>query len=181
MRIIATQRIGVLFSTPKVLLRLAETMDMQQRQAIRGIHFGGMTLERAAFQAIGEAFPGAVMIAGYGNTLFGMCPEFTGDPDLPLEYFPVGNRLLMQTVPIGKELTPSEKLFHPCEVGETGQIVCSRLDKSFLIVNLFERDQGQLVEPSAACRELGIDGNGLRNPAPLLRESSEEQVAIGLY
>jgi hypothetical protein len=181
MRIIATQRIGVLFSTPKVLLRLAETMDKQQRQAIRGIHFGGMTLKRAAFQGIGEAFPGAVMIAGYGNTLFGMCPELTGDPDLPLEYFPVGNRLIMQTVPIGKELTPAEKLFHPCEVGETGQIVFSRLDKSFLIINLFERDQGQLVEPSAACRELGIKGNGLRNPAPLLRESSEEQVAIGLY
>jgi thienamycin biosynthesis protein ThnN len=181
MRIIATQRIGVLFSTPKVLLWLAETMDEQQRLAIGGIHFGGMTLERAAFQQIGDAFPKAVMIAGYGNTLFGMCPEFMGDPDLPLEYFPVGNRLILQTVPIGTELTSAEKLFHPGEAGETGQIVCSRLDKSFLIINLFERDQGQLVEPSAACLELGIGGNGLRNPAPMARESSGEQVAIGLY
>lgn len=181
MRIIATQHIGVLFSTPKVLVRLAETMARQQREAIRGIHFGGIALERSAFQDIQKAFPNAVMIAGYGNTLFGMCPEFMGDPDLPLEYFPVGNRLILQTVPTGNRMNPAEKLFHPCDVGEVGQLVCSRLDAGFLIINLFERDQGQLVEPPAAYRQAGISGNGLRNPGPLLGESSAEQAAIGLY
>jgi thienamycin biosynthesis protein ThnN len=181
MRIIATQRIGVLFSTPTVLMRLAETMDRQQRKAIHGIHFGGMTLERSAYQHIEEAFPRAVLIAGYGNTLFGMCPEFMGDPNLPLEYFPVGNRLILQTVSTDSEIKPAEKLFHPCEFGETGQVVYSRLDTSFLIINFFERDQGQLVEPSAACKECGINSNGLRDPSPLLEKRSEGQVAIGLY
>lgn len=181
MRIITTQRIGVLFSTPKVLVRLAKTMAMQQREVVCGIHFGGMTLERSTFQEIEEAFPNAVMIAGYGNTLFGMCPEFMGDPDLPLEYFPVGNRLILQTVPTGSEMKPAEKLFHPCDVGEVGQLVCSRLDESFMIINLFERDQGELVEPPAALRKYGIVTNGLRNPGPPLAEKSEEQVAIGLY
>lgn len=181
MRIITTQHIGVLFTTPKVLVRLAEAMDMQQRDSIHGIHFGGMTLERSTFQDIKEAFPNAVMLAGYGNTLFGMCPEFDGDPDLPLEYFPVGNRLILQTVPTGNEMKPEEKLFHPCEVGEIGQLVCSRLDESFMIINLFERDQGELVEPSAVLRKYGIRSNGLRNPKPPLVTKTEEQIAIGLY
>jgi len=181
MRIVETQQIGVLFSTPKVLTRLAETMSRQQRETVCGLHFGGMILERSTFQHIEEAFPNAVMIAGYGNTLFGMCPEFTGDPDLPLEYFPVGNRLIMQTVPIGGEMEPGEKLSHPCEIGERGQVVCSRLDTSFLIINLFERDQGQLVEPPAAYEKCGISSNGLRNPKPLPAGSSDEHVASGLY
>lgn len=181
MRIIATQRIGILFSTPKVLVRLAATMDDPQRGAIRGIHFGGMTLARPAFQVIAEAFPNAVMIAGYGNTLFGMCPEFLGDPDLPLEYFPVGNRLILQTIPLDSEMSLGEKLLHPCKVGETGQVVCTRLDKSFLIINLLERDQAQLVEASPVTKALGCSGNGLRNPRPLEADNKEEPVAIGLY
>lgn len=180
-RILATQHIGVLFATPKVLIRLAEVLNTQQREAIHGIHFGGMALSREVFRHIGASFPRAVMISGYGNTLFGMCPEFLGDPDLPLEYFPTGGRLIFQTVPSDRQVPAAERLNRPCEFGETGQIVFSRLDRSFLILNLFERDQGQLVEPPAIYRELGCIANGLREPEPLAHQDEGEQAAIGLY
>jgi hypothetical protein len=181
MRIIATQHIGVLFTTPKVLVQLAATMTDAQKAVIRGIHFGGMALEPETFRCIGDAFPNAVMISGYGNTLFGMCPEFLGDPDLPLEYFPIGNRLILQTVVADQNIPASERLYRPAAAGETGQIVCSRLDPSFLILNLFERDQGQLVEPPAVYRRSGCLTNGLRNPQPLAQQHTEEPAAIGLY
>ena len=76
MRIIEIQKIQIIFSTPKVLVRLKEVMSETLREKILGIHFGGMALTEEAFASIEAAFPRAIMISGYGNTLYGMCPEF---------------------------------------------------------------------------------------------------------
>jgi thienamycin biosynthesis protein ThnN len=179
MRIVDTQHIGVLFSTPKVLIRLKEVMTAQQREAILGVHFGGMQLEQGLFQAIAEAFPKAVFISGYGNTLFGMCPEFKGKPDHPLDYYPLGSRLIFGTVPLENNLTPQEKLEHPCGPGESGQLVFSRLDEGFLLINYFERDQGELIAPGDIPREYQCFGFGIRNPRPLRENTS--YVPTGLY
>jgi hypothetical protein len=181
MQIIVTQDIKVLFTTPRVLRLLKDTMSYKDREAIQGIHFGGMELEKDLFQAIVEAFPMAVFISGYGNTLFGMCPEFTGDPASPLDYYPMGHRLIFQTVPLVPGMTSEEKLKQPCKVGEVGQVVFSRLDRSFLIINLFERDQGALVSPTEVSRRMNCIGQGLRNPRPLKIKGSEINVATGLY
>lgn len=180
LRIISTQSIKVLFSTPKVLIRLKDVMSTEQRETILGVHFGGMELERDLFQAIVDAFPNAVSISGYGNTLFGMCPEFTGNPDLPLDYYPIGPRLLFRTVPMNPEMTPQERLERPCTPGERGQIVFSRLDESFLIINHFERDQGELVMPTDIQRACKCVGFGIRNPRPMKGEGNN-YVATGLY
>jgi thienamycin biosynthesis protein ThnN len=169
-----------LFSTPKVLIRLKDVMSTEQRETILGVHFGGMELERDLFQAIVDAFPNAVFISGYGNTLFGMCPEFTGNPDLPLDYYPIGPRLLFRTVPMNPEMTPQERLERPCTPGERGQIVFSRLDESFLIINHFERDQGELVMPTDIQRACKCVGFGIRNPRPMKGEGNN-YVATGLY
>jgi hypothetical protein len=181
LRILTTQEIRVLFSTPKVLIELKKVMSKERREAILGVHFGGMELGKDLFQAIAEAFPGAVFISGYGNTLFGMCPEFNGDPLLPLDYYPIGPRLIFQTVPTNPEMSPGEKLQHPCVPGESGQIVFSRLDRSFLILNHFERDQGELLDPRELQDGLEDFGFGVRNPRPLGRGGSEAPVATGLY
>jgi hypothetical protein len=181
MQIIVTQDVKVLFTTPRVLRRLKDTMSKKDREAIRGIHFGGMELEKDLFQAIAEAFPMAVFISGYGNTLFGMCPEFTGDPASPLDYYPMGRRLVFQTVPLIPGMTPEEKLKQPCKAGEVGQVVFSRFDRSFLIINLFERDQGEGVFPTEVSRRMDCNGQGLRNPHPLKIKGRESDVATGLY
>ena len=181
MRIINTQNIRVLFSTPKVLIQLKDAMSPEARGAILGVHFGGMELERDLFRTIADAFPNAVLISGYGNTLFGMCPEFTGSPDLPLDYYPIGPRLIFQAVPLDNEMSPREKLNHPCAVGECGQLVFSRLDESFLLVNYFERDQGELIAPAEVQRQCDCVGLGIRNPRPLRGEGNNAHVATGLY
>ena len=46
LRILLTQEIRVLFSTPKVLIELKKVMSKERREAILGVHFGGMELER---------------------------------------------------------------------------------------------------------------------------------------
>lgn len=181
MRILCTQNIKVLFSTPKVFNHLKDAMSTEQREAILGIHCGGMELDRDLFRTIVHAFPNAVFTAGYGNTLFGMCPEFTGNPDLPLDYYPIGPRLIFQTVPLSHELTLQEKLEQPCTPGETGQIVFSRLDESILIINQFERDQGELVSPTDMQGKFSCLGFGIRNPRPLKIQGSTAYVATGLY
>jgi hypothetical protein len=180
-RILTTQKITVLFSTPKVLIELKKLMSKARRETILAVHFGGMELERGLFQTIAEAFPNAIFISGYGNTLFGMCPEFNGDPSLPLDYYPIGPRLIFQTVPMDPEMSPGEKLEHPCAPGEPGQIVFSRLDRSFLILNQCERDQGELLDPRGAPEGLEDFGFGIRNPRPLERRGNETHVATGLY
>jgi thienamycin biosynthesis protein ThnN len=181
LRIITTQDVKVLFITPKVLARLKDEMTPKHREALTGIHFAGMELERNLFQAIKDAFPNAVFISGYGNTLFGMCPEFTGDPAHPLDYYPIGPRLIFQTVPLDPEMSPEEKLKRPCSEGEEGQIVFSRLDKTFLIINQFERDQGVLITPPETLRQLNCIGSGIRNPEPLKTGGGPTLGATGLY
>jgi hypothetical protein len=181
LRILSIQKVGVLFSTAKVLIELGELISKEHREAILGVHFGGMEVGKDLFQAVMKAFPNAVFISGYGNTLFGMCPEFTGTPLLPLDYYPVGPRLIFQTVSTDPEMTPGEKLKHPCAPAECGQIVFSRLDRGCLILNLFERDQGELLDPRQGPEGLENIGPGIRNPGPLKRGGSETPVATGLY
>ncbi len=178
LRIIETQKVGIIFSTPKVLFELKKRMSAKDREAILGIHFGGTELNRELFQSIAEDFPNAIFISGYGNTLFGMCPEFKGDPHSPLDYFPLGPRLIFFAVPLDPDMTQEEKLKNPCAPGECGQIVFSRLDQSFLILNFFERDQGELISPPDSFREWGM---GIRNPHPLSPRRGGINVNEALY
>jgi hypothetical protein len=179
--IITTQDIKILFITPKVLVRLKEEMVRKHREAILAIHFAGMELEKDLFQGIKESFPNAMFISGYGNTLFGMCPEFTGDPARPLDYYPIGPRLIFKTVPLDPEMTPEEKLRRPCSEGEEGQIVFSRLDKTGMIINQFERDQGALISPPETLRQLDCFGLGVRSPGPMKIKGGTTDAATGLY
>jgi len=138
MRIIDTQPIGVLFTTPAVIESLGQDMSEMQRHAIRGIHLGGMQVQGDQLARIYALFPNALVLAGYGNTLMGCCLEIDVDPGrTDLDYFPFGDRLLLDVV---------DQEGNPVPDGEEGVVRLTRLDESFLIVNLRERDQARRVD-----------------------------------
>jgi thienamycin biosynthesis protein ThnN len=179
--LIETQRIGVIFSTPKVFEKLGESMSDAARQAIKGLHFGGMPVDGPLMDKLMAAFPNAVLISGYGNTLFGMCPEFTGVYDGAIQYYPFGDRLVFRTVQPDSNLSNAEKLSAPVAAGEPGQVVFSRLDEAFMILNMFERDEGALIQPPPELQALGFRAHGISDPKPLRAEAQTTEARIGLY
>ena len=171
MAVITTQNIGVLFTTPPVLAAMAAAMTPLQRQRIAGIHYGGLPVtpqQMARFQT--EWFPRAVHLSGYGNTLLGCCLELNVAPGRQLDYFPMGDRLLLEVVDDAGRAMPA---------GSTGQVRVTRLDESMLIVRMRERDFGELILPPAgAPAEFHLPG--IRNPGPP-PSVALRPVATGLY
>jgi phenylacetate-coenzyme A ligase PaaK-like adenylate-forming protein len=155
MAVIDTQDIGVLFTTPAVLGPLADAMSQAQRQRIRGVHYGGMEVDADALSTFqGRLFPNAVHLSGYGNTLFGCCLELNADCDRIPEYFPYGARLVLEVVDANGRVVPD---------GEVGTVRFTRLDESFLIVRMLERDAAtRTAAPDYA--PAGFVHSGVRNP-----------------
>ena len=51
-------------------------MSREQYLRILGVHYGGVALTPGLYDGFrNEMFPNAVHLSGYGNSLFGMCPE----------------------------------------------------------------------------------------------------------
>jgi hypothetical protein len=170
--------VGVLFTTPPVLAALVQRMTDTQREAIHGVHYGGMALTAAQLNEFRAAFPSAVHLSGYGNTLFGVVMETADGPREALDYFPRGERVIFEIV----EFCGADDTAWPpriCPRGRTGQVVFHRLDESCLLVGVAERDEAQRIEPSPAAEALGWGRDGLRNPAPPAPLAPRLQV--GLY
>lgn len=170
MRIIDTQDIGVLFTTPAVLGALGEQMSSAQRHRIRGLHYGGMELNPvvlARFQR--EVFPNAVHLSGYGNTLFGCALELSTAPGRVPAYFPFGDRLRLEVLDSrGNAPIP----------GASGVVRFTRLDESFLIVSMLERDAASIAPPPVDAPD-GFIHAGVLNPhSPV---SLAPRQAKGLY
>lgn len=153
--VISQQDIGVLFTTPAVLARLAKVLSPSQRESIQGVHYGGMALspvELEHFQTV--LFPNAVHLSGYGNTLFGCCLELQTTVGRPLDYFPYGDRLWFEVVDEHGAVK---------QVGETGQVCFTRMDRSMMIVRMLERDEATLIStPTKA--PVGFRLCGVRDP-----------------
>ncbi len=168
--VVRTQEIGVLFTTPVVLARLAARMTADQRERIRGVHYGGMAIspqELERFQL--ELFPNAVHLSGYGNTLFGCCLELTCLPGRPLDYHPYGSRLLLEVVNDRGEPVPD---------GEVGTVRFTRLDESMLLVRMRERDvASRIAVPESAPNGFALPG--VRNPG--MSVSAAPSMSLGLY
>lgn len=159
MAVLETQKVEVLFSTPPLLEALAERMTEEARMAIKGIHVGGMAMTAEQYRRFcEELFPEAVIIPGYGNTLFGLCMEVERNADYHIDYFSTGPRHLLRVCREDGAIA---------DYGEEGQVVCSRLDESFLIVNLAERDRAVRIPASEAAKSLGLYLDGVRDPRPL--------------
>jgi hypothetical protein len=172
--VLKREDIGVLFITPPALAALTERMTDRQREAIRGIHYGGMSLDPRAVNDFREAFPNAVHLAGYGNTLFGVVMEVGDGHRMAMDYFPLGDRLALDVVRDAGAWPPV-----PVGYGERGRVMFHRFDESVLLVNVVERDEAERIPPIPEARALGGAADGLRDPHPPAALSGKLQ--HGLY
>jgi hypothetical protein len=177
--VLAREGVGVLFTTPPVLAALAGRMTDRQREEVRGVHYGGMSIAPEALNGFRAAFPSAVHLSGYGNTLFGVLMEVADRPRQALDYFALAGRVRFRVVrrPAEGETTawpPPE-----CEPGERGLVMFDRLDESGLLVGVVERDEAECVPPSDEALALGCTGGGLRDPRPPTGPANKLQ--LGLY
>lgn len=163
--VLAREPVGVLFTTPPVLTALVERMTDQQREAIRGVHYGGLAITAQQLNQFRAVFPGAVHLSGYGNTLFGVVMEAADEQRQALDYFPGGERVRFHIVASPEQ---AEMPWPPCPCprGQTGRIVFDRLDESCLLIGVVERDQAERIAPSPASLALGWTSDGIRNPGP---------------
>lgn len=170
-QVIKTQDIGVLFATPPVLSQLTLEMSEQQRMRIKGVHYGGVALDTALLNTLqSKSFPNAVHLSGYGNTLMGCCPELNVDAGRTPAYFPLGDRLILETV---------DEAGRSTDFGESGRLRVTRLDESMLIVRLLERDIATLINPPEDA-PAGFALPGVLSPNPG-QDKSMKQSQAGLY
>jgi thienamycin biosynthesis protein ThnN len=180
--VLQREEVAVLFTTPPALAALAARLSDGQREAIRGIHYGGMSLTPETVNDFRAAFPRAIHLGGYGNTLFGVVMEMADAHRLAMDYYPLGDRVQFHVVDWPNE-NPVEALsghgastggdhaaaactWPPrlCEKGESGRVLFHRLDESCLFVGVVERDQTERVASSPEAIALGGYADGLRNP-----------------
>ncbi len=147
MDIITSQTIDVIFSTPPVIAMLSEEMSKPARKQIKGVHYGGVGMSYEEYINFHEAFPNAVHISGYGNSLAGVFIEESFDSE-GIEYNTQSDRIELNIV------RESTNELTQCAHGERGRVMLSRYDESFLIINLLERDWALRTE------------KGLKNPGP---------------
>ncbi len=176
--VLDAQSVGVIFSTPVVLAGLGPRMTEHKRRAIRGLHLGGLAVSPADREGFARWFPQAVVLSGYGNTLFGMMPELGYSPDTGIDYFPHGTRLMVRVIETG-EGQAGERLGRLAAYGQRGQVVVHRFDETQLIVNMVERDTAVRIPPPAGAAEDGFVLDGLRDPQPIVTDKVKP--ATGLY
>jgi hypothetical protein len=178
--VLQREEVGVLFTTPPALAALAQRMSDRQREAIRGVHYGGLSITAAALNEFRALFPRAVHLSGYGNTLFGVVMEVADKPRQALDFFPLADRLRLYVVDWSAESNRSAA-WPPCECGPgcRGRVVFDRLDESCLLVGVVERDEAERIPASAAALALGNGADGLRDPHPPAALGGRLQ--LGLY
>jgi thienamycin biosynthesis protein ThnN len=173
------QDIGVLFATPAVLTVLGERMSEVQRMRIKGVHYGGLALTGELYEKFRrDIFPKAVHLSGYGNSLFGMCPELFSVEPRPIDYYPQGSRLVIRLIPMN-DVSDQERMRQKVAYGERGQIMFHRLDQSGLIVNMCERDSAERIPPPSGLEYPGFRQDGFRSPESL--PDIRKQLKTGLY
>ncbi|MBI4880679.1 MAG: hypothetical protein HY812_13625 [Planctomycetes bacterium] len=173
------ERPEVIFATPPLALELARALPRERREAVRGVHLGGMAMSGATYAEIRGLFPRALVLPGYGNSMFGLlmearAPQADAAGALHLDYFPLAGRLLVTVVADGPD---GADLSHPLPPGGAGRVVLSRLDESFFLPNLVERDQATAIAANAEVTALGFAAVGVRDPEPLVAEQAQR----GLY
>jgi len=172
--ILSVQDIRYVFCTPVVLAALAPRLEASRRATIRFIYLGGMPVNAAAREALGEALPAARFLAGYGNTLFGVTHERAPSRPsaaTPCDYLPDSPRLIVRVLPPGGG-TDAERLARRAAPGERGQVMMHRLDRSGFLPCVLERDSAERV--ALACGQ-----DGLRDPQPLI--ASGLNIDTGIY
>lgn len=178
LHVLEVQDVTVIFATPAVLTGLARQLSDTQRQAIQGIHLGGMSASAAFMDEMNALFPQAVLLSGYGNTLLGMMPQLHYASETGFDYGAYGDRLIVRLIP----LCDADQTSNICacvDHGERGQVMVHRLDEMQFLANLIERDSAIRIEPDRSAVADGFAQDGLRDPQPIVSETLKP--AIGLY
>jgi hypothetical protein len=177
--IIHCELIDILFITPPLLLALYDRMTSEEIRRIRGIHLGGVYMDAALYRKIcTDFFPGAVVLPGYGNSLLGVAFEDSGPNADGIPRYTVDDpALIYKAVHYDEHNRASlPEVGHSVQAGNRGRLVASRLDRSFLIANLVERDTAVLERIESA------DGSSrvvLQDVRPLA--SPHQQAGRGVY
>lgn len=162
--VVRRERPDVLFITPPLLEALAAELAPEEREAVRGIHLGGLPVAPAALRLAARAFPAAVVLPGYGNSMVGMLPEVVPHPDAAhVDYFALRGRLVVDVV---AEAAGQVDIARPVGHGERGRVLVHRLDESCLLPNLVERDEATCVVAPPEVEALGFARRGVRDPQP---------------
>jgi hypothetical protein len=163
--VLAREEVGVLFTTPPALQALLRQMSDRHREVVRGVHYGGLSISADTINRFREAFPNAVHLAGYGNTLFGVVMEVADTQRLALDYYPLGDRVRFHVVDAAGLACGA---WPPVPAGQCrrGRVAFDRLDEGCLLVGVQERDEVERVAPTAEALALGCVADGLRDPAP---------------
>ena len=178
--VIRREDVANLFITPPALAALTPRLTDNQRDAIRGIHYGGMSLNPDTVNEFRAAYPHAVHLAGYGNSLFGVVMEVADKHRTAMDYFPLGDRVVFNIVDWPcDDKTSGNWPPRICNQGQSGRVVFHRLDESCLLIGVLERDQAERVGPSAEAVELGGHADGLRNPQT--PKSLHGRLQFGIY
>jgi phenylacetate-coenzyme A ligase PaaK-like adenylate-forming protein len=170
--VLQTQDIGVLWSTPPLLERLARRDDLIElvREKVELIEWGGAHMDADTRQLYRtEIFPGLTIDGGYGSTMvLGGAPERLEltdedpcifDPPSPYITFSVVEPDTGRRVPYG----------------ERGQVVMNHVSKSFLLPNNLERDMATRMRPPE-----GQVGDSVADVTPV-RRFDNETVIEGVY
>jgi hypothetical protein len=178
--VLRREEVGVLFITPPALAALAERMTDGEREAIHGVHYGGMSLTSETVNHFRTLFPRAVHLAGYGNTLFGVVMETADAPRRAIDYFPLDDRVQFHLVERAADDRSEPAPWPPRLVGcgETGRVMFHRLDESCLLTGVLERDEAERIAPSPEAVALGGAWDGLRNPRPPAALAGRLQLGI---
>jgi hypothetical protein len=161
-----------------VLTSLADQIAPEKRQQIKGIHLGGMASSDKFMRMLAEKFSAAVVLSGFGNTLFGMMPQLSYDSDNGFDYYPLGDRLVVQIVDV-EDQANQPLSWESVDYRQRGRILIHRLDEVQFIANMLERDTAIRIapRPDAVSDDFILDG--FRDPQPVVSQSI--QPALGLY
>jgi thienamycin biosynthesis protein ThnN len=180
LEVLGREDVGVLFSTPPALAALAARMSDRQREAIHGVHYGGMSITAQALNKFREVFPCAVHLSGYGNTLFGVLMEVADGERRALDYYPLADRVRFHVVDWTENGSSQAQWPPPQREWRTrGRVAFHRLDESCLLVGVLERDEAERVAPSRPALALGCNADGLRDPHP--PAALDGKLQLGLY
>lgn len=164
--LLETQDVGVLFATPPLVAALGERVPRETRERIAGVHLGGMAADADFWKQLSERwFPGAVALAGYGNSLAGVCPQLEPTGPSGPEYFPWGDRLVLDVV--------------GADAAGRGRVRFHRLDRSALLPGVLERDEAAVAHHAPDRPDDRFRALGVRDPRP--PERSDAAATEGLY
>lgn len=176
--IVRSQRVTILFSTPPVLRRLGEDLDAAARERIEGIHVGGMAYGAGDRRRIEEAFPNAVVLPAYGNSLAGIAPEVfvPGVAASVIYAVPTGRvrfRVLQRPADGVWDETALRRIAEP---GGRGRVVLDRVDRTILLANLLERDEAGVVAAPLAMTTRGAQPFLLADPGAAAEAPTKEGI-----